>query len=189
MQPTHQAARLISIGSRKDPGQAMQKVRTRHAVFADLEQINYIFNYFVSNSTCVWKTKPWSAREREKWFKSHGDAMPIIVAEQAAQVVGWGALSPFQTACTFQRTVANSVYVHHEFQRRGIGRKLLTELVRLAIKGRYRSIIAEISSDQDASVALHKALGFKTVGRLKNVGYKFDRLRDLTYLQLVLGAS
>ncbi len=164
----------------------MNSIELRLAVESDLLQINDIFNYYVGTSTCVWTTQLCTEEERKEWFASHDDSTPIIVAEHDGRIIGWGALSPFETACTFYKTVENSVYVHHEFQRRGIGIRILNELIRLGREAGIISIIAAISSDQHASIALHKASGFREVGQLSKVGYKFNSYRDLLYMQLHL---
>jgi L-amino acid N-acyltransferase len=161
--------------------------KLRLAAKADLPQINDIYNYYVSNSTCVWTTHLCTEQEREQWFATHDDATPVLVAEQDGKVVAWGTFSSFQTACTFHKTVENSIYVHHEFQRQGIGRQLLAELVHWAREAGFGSIVAAISADRAASLALHRAAGFEEVGRFQKVGYKFDRYLDLVYLQLRLG--
>ncbi|MGK7948819.1 MAG: N-acetyltransferase family protein [Xenococcaceae cyanobacterium] len=160
--------------------------KLRPAVEADLPQINEIYNYYVSNSTCVWTTHICTEQERKEWFASHDDATPVLVAEQNGKVIAWGTFSLFKTACTFHKTVENSVYVHHEFQRQGIGSKLLAELVRRAREAGFESVIAAISSDREASLALHRAAGFQEVGRFHQVGYKFERYMDVVYLQLRL---
>jgi L-amino acid N-acyltransferase len=161
--------------------------KLRLATKADLPQINDIYNYYVSNSTCVWTTHLCTEQEREQWFATHDDATPVLVADQDGKVVAWGTFSSFQTACTFHKTVENSIYVHHEFQRQGIGRQLLAELVHRAREKGFGSIVAAISADRAASLALHRAAGFEEVGRFQQVGYKFDRYLDLVYLQLRLG--
>ncbi len=164
----------------------MNPIKLRLAVESDLFQINDIFNYYVEDSTCVWTTHLCTEEERQEWFTSHDTTTPVIVAEQEGEIIGWGALSPFETACTFHKTVENSVYVHHKFQRKGVGKSILNELIRLAQEAGVISIIASISSDQYASIALHKATGFREVGKLKKVGYKFNQYRDLLYMQLHL---
>jgi L-amino acid N-acyltransferase len=160
--------------------------KLRLATKADLPQINDIYNYYVSNSTCVWTTHLCTEQEREQWFTSHDEATPVLVAAQNGKIVAWGTFSSFQTACTFHKTVENSIYVHHEFQRQGIGRQLLAELVYRAREAGFGSIVAAISADRAASLALHQAAGFQEVGRFQAVGYKFDRYLDLVYLQLRL---
>ena len=161
----------------------MSKHDIRFAAEADLPQINAIFNHYVATSTCVWTTHPYTDQERKAWFDAHDATTPVLVAEKNGNIVGWGALSRFQTACTFHRTAENSVYVHPEFQRQGIGRQLLFELMQCARQAGHVSIIAAISADQAPSIALHNAAGFRQVGLFRKVGYKFNRYYDVLYMQ------
>src|SRR4029079_3434109 len=75
----------------------------------------------------------------------------------------------------YRFTVEDSVYVHADHQRQGLGRALLTDLLQRSDALGYRNVIALISADQTGSVALHRALGFVDAGLLKRVGFKFDR--------------
>ena len=150
----------------------------------DLPEINAIFNYYVSHSTCVWTTTPCTEAERKAWYEEHGEGMPVLVAECDRRTVGWGALSSFRAAYTRAGTVEDSVYVHHEFHRQGIGGRLLSELIAAARSNGHRSILAHISGDQEPSIQLHQRFGFREVGRFREVGWKFNRRLDAVYLQL-----
>jgi phosphinothricin acetyltransferase len=97
--------------------------------------------------------------------------------------MGWGALSPFHKRAAFRFTAENSVYVGPAFQRRGVGRALLGELLKRAAAGGLRAVVAVISSDQAPSVALHRSLGFVECGILRKVGFKFGRWLDVTYME------
>jgi phosphinothricin acetyltransferase len=82
--------------------------------------------------------------------------------------------------------VENSVYVHHEFHRRGIGSVLLKELIARARTLHHHVIIAAIDAEQPASVALHDRFGFQKVGQMKHLGFKFNRWLDVIYMELLL---
>jgi phosphinothricin acetyltransferase len=150
-------------------------ISIRLATSADVGEINQIYNHYVRHSTCVWSTTPCSAAERRDWFEEHGDTMPIIVAEPHRRVVGWAALSSFRAMYTTNGTLEDSVYVHHEFHRRGIGRALLIELIRAWRQRQLCCLLANISADQMASIRLHEELGFEKVAHLRRVGHKFGR--------------
>ena len=124
--------------------------------------------------------------DRRKWFKHHGDKHPVIVAEAGGRVVGWGSLSAYHERSAYRRTVENSVYVHHEHHRRGVGSSLMKELISRARVLGHRAIIAGIDSSQAGSVALHARFNFEKVGHLKQVGFKFGRWLDVIYMELVL---
>lgn len=163
-------------------------ITTRLASLTDLTDINAIFNYYVAHSTCVWTTAPCSEADRRLWYDEHGDTMPILIAEYSGRIVGWGALSSFRTAYTLAGTLEDSIYVHHDFHRRGIGSRLLTELIDAARQKGLRSILANISADQTPSIRLHEKFGFQQVAHLREVGQKFNQWFDAVYLQLLLAA-
>src|SRR5580693_8200181 len=95
------------------------------AAEADLAAINDIYNHYVLHSTCTYQEEPEPIERRRDWFAHHGVPHPIIVAEAEGEVVGWGSLSAFHARSAYRRTVEDSIYVHHEQQRRGIGSLLL----------------------------------------------------------------
>ena len=163
----------------------MNDIVIRPAAPTDLDAINAIYNYYVLNSTSTYQTAPETAADRRQWFDHHGAQHPVVVATLADQVLGWGSLSPFHPRAAYDHTVENSVYVRHDAQRRGIGAALLTHLIAQAAQLGHRTIIAIIDADQTGSIALHARHGFVEVGRLRQVGFKFDRWLDVVYMQLL----
>ena len=163
-----------------------QAATIRAGTPADLGAINDIYNHYVLHSTCTYQEEPEPLEGRRQWFEHHGDRHPIIVAEVDGRVAGWGSLSPYHARSAYRRTVENSVYVHHELHRRGIGSLLLQDLITRARRLDHRAIIAGIDADQPASVALHVKFGFEEVGHLKQVGFKFGRWLDVIYMELLL---
>ncbi len=155
----------------------------------DLREINSIFNYYVANSTCIWTMISCSEVERKAWYNEHNENMPILVAECNGRIVGWGALSSFRTAYTNAGTLEDSIYVHHDFHRQGIGSRLLNELIEFARQKGLRSIVANISADQEPSIRLHERFGFQKVAHIHQVGWKFNQWLDAVYFQLLLKNS
>jgi phosphinothricin acetyltransferase len=167
----------------KPEAEAMNAISIREATAADLEAVNAIYNHYVLTCTCTYQTAPTTPEVRRAWFATHGAQHPITVAEEDGTVVGWGALSPFHTREAYRFTAEVSVYVREDRQRRGIGRKLLADLIERARPLGYHSLIAVIDREQPGSLALHAALGFAEAGRLREVGFKFDRWLDVVYMQ------
>ena len=155
----------------------------------DLLEINKIFNYYVDHSTCVWTTTPYSDAERKVWFEEHGENMPVIVVELNGHIVGWGSLSSFRDAYTAAGTLEDTIYVHHDFHRQGIGSRILTELIELARHKGLRSLLANISADQEPSIKLHEKFGFEKVAHIRQVGWKFNKWLDAVYFQLLLNKN
>jgi phosphinothricin acetyltransferase len=162
--------------------------RIRPATESDLAAINDIYNHYVLNSVCTYQEELESLDDRRRWFSQHGGKHPVIVAEAGRQVVGWGSLSPYHSRSAYRHTVENSVYVHHQQHRRGIGSLLLKDLIVRARSLGHRAIIAAIDKEQTASVALHAKFHFEKVGHFKRVGLKFDRWLDVIYMELILDA-
>ena len=168
---------------------AANAITIRQATESDLAVINDIYNHYVQHSTCTYQEEPEPLDGRRQWFKHHGDQHPVIVAEAGGQVAGWGSLSAYHPRSAYRRTVENSVYVHHRQHRRGIGSRLLQELIVRARKLGHHAIIAGIDADQPASVALHAKFHFEPVGHLKQVGFKFGRWLDVVYMELILDGA
>jgi len=165
----------------------MSDVTIRLAEALDLGAINEIYNHYVICSTCTYQTEPETMEARRAWFDSHAEKHPVTVAvDGGGRVLGWGSLSAFHKRAAYSRTVENSVYVHPEAQRRGIGRALLADLMERASALGHHTIIAGIDAEQEASVGLHAAMGFERVGFLREVGFKFGRWLHVIYMQRML---
>jgi phosphinothricin acetyltransferase len=100
--------------------------------------------------------------------------------------VGFGSLTPFRSRPAYSTTVEDSVYLLPGHEGRGIGRRLLDALVTLAEGHGFHTVIARISGDNDASIALHRACGFEIVGVEREVGRKFGRWLDVVEMQRML---
>lgn len=158
----------------------------RPATEADLGAINAIYNYYVEHSTCTYQLAAETAEARLAWFHRHGAAHPVTVAESGGEVVGWASLNVFNPREAYARTVENSVYIHPQHHRRGLGRAMLADLIVRARALDHHTIIAGISAEQTPSIALHRAFGFAEIGRLREVGFKHGQWLDVVSMQLIL---
>jgi phosphinothricin acetyltransferase len=158
----------------------------RDATPADLTAIFDIYDHYVRTSTCTFQRDPDPPEQRAAFFAGHDALHPIIVAERDGEIVGWGKLSTFRGRWGYRHTVENSLYVHHARHRLGIGSAILADLIARAGALGHHTIIAGVSADQAASLALHERHGFREVGRLPEVGHKLDRWLDVVFLQRML---
>jgi phosphinothricin acetyltransferase len=101
-------------------------------------------------------------------------------------VVGFAALSTYRDRAGYRTTVENSVYVHRDHQRKGIGRLLLGSLVDIARDSGFHTVIARIDSQSHGSLALHHSLGFIEVGVEREIGRKFGRWLNSVIMQKML---
>jgi phosphinothricin acetyltransferase len=158
----------------------------RPATAADCPAISAIYNHYVVHDTCTYDEEPETLAARQEWFAKHGPEHPVLVAEAGGEVVGWGSLSAFRARAAYRHTVENSVYLRHDWHRRGVGALLLAELIRQARALGHHAIIAGISAEQAPSLAIHARHGFVEVARLREVGWKFGRWLDVVYMELLL---
>jgi len=164
-----------------------QSVVIRLASEGDLPVINEIYNHYVIHSACTYQEEPELLSGRQQWFAHHGGRHPVIVAQTGGRVVGWGSLSPYHPRSAYRYTVENSIYVHPDHHRRGLGSALLSDLIARARAIGHHAIIAGIDADQAASIGLHTKWGFKKVGHLEQVGFKFNQWLSVVYMELLLG--
>ena len=118
----------------------------------------------------------------EVWDSAHL-AAPRLVARENGAVVGWAALSPVSTRRCYRGVVENSIYVGWPARGRGVGRALLSELVRRADDEGVWTIQAGIMDSNDASVALHSACGFRIVGTRERLAQKHGVWRDVLVME------
>ena len=113
--------------------------------------------------------------------------LPHLVADFEGIVAGYAYAVPFRKRPAYRYTLKHSIYVHHSFLNAGIGRRLLPALVEACAAGGYRQLIGYIDGANEASLRLHEACGFREVGRLPSVGYKFGHWSDSIMVQCALG--
>jgi L-amino acid N-acyltransferase YncA len=165
----------------------MSDPQIRDAETADLEAITAIHNDAVLHTTAIWSEEPVDVDDRATWLASRAaSGYPVIVAVDETGVLGYASFGDWRPHSGFRNTVEHSVYVRDGERGRGIGKMLLLELIDRARRLGKHVMVAAVDSSNTASIVLHKRLDFMQVGRMPQVGAKFDRWLDLTFLQLVL---
>src|SRR5438034_605957 len=116
----------------------------RLARIQDAEAIRTIYNLEVTTTTVTFDLVPRSLEEQERWLAAHAGAHPAVVATEGEDVVGFGSLSPYRDRPAYATTVEDSVYVRRDRRNRGVGRRLLDELLRLAGDHGFHTVVARI---------------------------------------------
>ena len=124
-------------------------------------------------------------KRRRKNMRGH--RLPHLVAERRGEVVGYAYAVPFRKRPAYRYAVKHSIYVRHDAQHEGVGRLLLTALVDACAAADYRQMIGYIDGANVASLKLHEACGFRQVGRLPSIAYKFGHWADSIIVQRALG--
>ena len=160
----------------------------RDAAEADLPALRDIFNDAVLNTTAIWMDNVVDLANRQAWFAARAQqGYPILVAENAAgEVVGYASFGDWRPFDGFCHTVEHSVYIRTDQRGKGLGPQLLTALIERAKACDKHVMVAAIESGNAASIRLHQRLGFAITGQMPQVGRKFGRWLDLTFMQLIL---
>ncbi len=158
----------------------------RRALERDGAAILRIYNAEVLTSTATLDLVPRTEEGQRSWMTAHSGAYPALVAESGAKVIGFSSLSPYRPRPGYSTAVEDSVYVAAEARGRGVGRLLLEGAVEAAKAHGFHSVVGRISAEQTASIRLHEACGFTTVGVEREIGRKFGRFIDVAIVQLLL---
>lgn len=161
----------------------------RHATSADCESIAAIYNHAVLHTAAIWNDTTVDADNRRAWLEARRRlGYPVLVSEENGVVTGYASFGDWRAFEGFRHTVEHSVYVHPEHQGKGLGRLLLARLIDEARQIGKHVMVAGIESQNAASLHLHAALGFEITAKMPQVGTKFGRWLDLTFMQLQLDA-
>jgi L-amino acid N-acyltransferase YncA len=161
----------------------------RPAKLEDLESITQVYNEAVQTTVATFDTEPKTVEEQRAWFQNHGPEYPVLVAESDGVVSGWASLSKWSDRRAYSGTGEISLYVKEESRGRGVGRKLLEEIVGEGEKVGLHTIIARIAGGNRVSIHLHESLGFEHIGIMREVGRKFGKLLDVYLMQKIYPAK
>jgi L-amino acid N-acyltransferase YncA len=166
----------------------MQVVIVRAALEADLPVIVEIYNDAVLNTTAIWNETQVDLSNRTAWFNERRSrGFPVLVSvDDGGHVTGYASFGDWRAFDGYRHTVEHSVYVHKAARGGGIGKALMLALIDRAREAGKHVMVAGIESGNAASIRLHEKLGFRTVGHLPEVGTKFGKWLDLTFMQIVL---
>ena len=157
------------------------------AARTQLPEIRNIYNEVIRNSTAVFSDIEVTLGDREAWFDAKCAAgFPVLVAVDASGVVGFATFGDFRTWPGYRFSVEHTVHVRVDRRGRGIGRALVQALLEEAARLKKHVMIGGIDAQNVTSIALHEKLGFKVVGELQEVAFKFGRWLDLKFMQRLI---
>jgi L-amino acid N-acyltransferase YncA len=161
----------------------------RDATPADAEACAALYAAYVLTSTATFELEPPTAEEMGRRIAAAQAGHAWLVLERDGSVVGYAYGGPFKARPAYRWTCEVSVYLAQDQRGRGGGRALYTALLdRLTARG-YRTVVAGMTQPNEASGALHRALGFTPVGTFRRVGWKFGAWHDVTWVQCDLATG
>ena len=137
----------------------------------------YLEGIAIGNATFETEAPSWEA-----WDTAHLQ-FARLVARQGETIIGWAALSPMSQRCVYGGVAEVSVYVSISKRGSGVGRKLLEALISESEKNGIWTLQAGIFPENTGSLALHKACGFREVGRRERIGKLHGVWRDTILLE------
>ena len=159
----------------------------RDATEADLPAILAIHNDAILTSLSIWQNAAVPLSNREAWFRERRDkGFAILAAEIDGALAGYASYGGFRAGAGYDGTVENSVYVRKDLRGRGVARPLMKALIDHARTNGRHTMVAAVGLPNDASLALHRRLGFEDAGLLRGIGWKNGMRLDLALLQLTL---
>ena len=164
-------------------------MKIRDAAEADMPEVQAIYAHHVLRGLASFEEIAPGVdelRTRRESALVHG--LPYLVAELDGRVAGYAYATPYRSRSAYRHCIEDSVYVREGFGGKGIGAALLAALIRRCEEGPWRQMVAVIGDSANAaSIGLHRKLGFRVVGTLEAVGFKFGRWVDSVLMQRPLG--
>ncbi len=160
----------------------------RDVTSADAAAIAEIYNHAVLTTTASFDLEPKTVDDRRLWLEARSPVHPVIVAEIDGTIAGWGALSPYSERPAYAATAELSIYVHSAYRGLGVGRTLTRALIERGRLAALHVLLARICTENEASIAMVRSLGFTEAGTMHAVGRKFGRWLDVVTWEYDLDA-
>jgi len=161
-------------------------VTLRPAVAADADAICTIFNQGIADRLATLETALRTPAERREWLADRGPRHPVVVAETAGAVIGWGSLNRFNPRDAYDHVADFSVYVERSWRGKGVGRRLLDRLIDLARDTGFHKMVLAALPTNAAGVALYSRAGFIRVGIYREQGQLDGRWVDVLIMERLL---
>ena len=155
----------------------------------DINAVTAIYGHHVETGTASFETvAPTCEDMTSRFMQLHEMNYPTLVAvDTRDNVMGFAYAGPHKPRAAYNHTVEDSIYVDPNYHGMGIGKALLASVIDQAKQRGYKQMMAVIGgSDNIGSIKLHKGLGFIHIGTAKEIGFKFNKMIDVVYMQLDL---
>ena len=147
---------------------------------SDWEDVRRIYAEGIATGNATMETSPppW-----ESWDAAHRPDCRLVARDESGRMLGWAALSRVSERCAYGGVAEVSVYVSQEARGRGVGRRLLEELVRASEHAGIWTLQAGIFPENVASLSIHQHCGFRVVGVREKLGKLGSTWRDVALLE------
>ncbi len=161
-----------------------QPLQVREVTAEDAPAIAEIYNYYIASSIVTFEEAVSPDTILNRIGKVQKAGLPWLIAEENGELLGYIYAAPWHERSAFRFAAEASVYMSGKAAGKGLGRKLYDALFEALKETQIRHLMAVIALPNDASVALHEKLGFKKVGEIPEIGFKFEHWIAIGYWQL-----
>lgn len=160
----------------------------RHADRSDIPAIQSIYAHHVLTGTGTFEEIPPSVEAMaDRFAATEAQGYRWIVAADATGVLGYAGYARFRDRSGYRFAAEDSIYVRDDVRGQGLGKALVARVILEAAGHGFTQMIAVIGDSENAgSIGVHASLGFRQVGVLRAVGFKFGRWLDAVYMQRAL---
>lgn len=159
----------------------------RNVSAADAARICDIYNYYVEHTAITFEYTPVSVEEMQARIATTTADYPWLVYEEDGEIIAYAYAGHWKAREAYQYVLETTVYGAHTMTTKGVGTQLYQALMDVLDKRpgeqKIKALMGVIALPNDASIGLHKKMGFYEAGYFKQVGYKFDRWIDVVYYQ------
>lgn len=160
----------------------------------DAEELLKIYSYYVKNTAITFEQKVPSLEEFSNRIKETLINYPYLVAIVDGKIIGYIYASRFRTRESYICSAATSIYIEKSYQRKGIGKKLYSELCNILLKQNITNVYAGVANpiEEDEylthnSEYFHKSMGFEIVAKYNKCAIKFGKWYNLIEMEKIIG--
>jgi len=178
--------RLFKAGNPQAFSPLSESFLIRNATTKDCQAICDIYNFYINESVITFDEQAMQVSAWEEKLQLVQELkLPFIVAtSESGDLAGFAYLAPWRQKSAYRKTAENTIYLKQGDIGQGLGPRLLAELLRRGKDAGINEVVAVISdSDAETSIKMHKKFGFKKVGHLPRVGFKFNRWLGVILMQ------
>ena len=158
----------------------------REVALRDAGAIADIYNQYIARSVATFETESVSQAEMGERIKRIAGSFPFLVYEADGIVAGFCYAHPWKERAAYRLTLETTVYVAPGYTGRGVGSKLMSELIGACRERGYHALVACITDGNESCGAMHEKLGFRQVSAFREVGCKFGRWLGVKDYELLL---
>lgn len=155
-------------------------MKVRALLETDYPAVKEIYMHGIASGHATFETE---APGWEVWDKNHLKTCRLVALDDKDRVLGWAALTPVSGRCVYAGVAEVSVYVHRDFQGKGVGKKLLQNIVQESEKLNLWTLKAGIFPENKASIKIHEQCGFRQVGYHERIGKMKNVWRDTVLME------